>query len=166
MAFIRLKYNIRLLEIDQKMARVVRFPYYFGSYTFYEEKLDHKSPDSRYRIQRGRTENQPRNTGTHVWRHKCIKGPICNNIGPIEIWYKYQYLSYLKNKYSYSGQEDDRRITLFWRWRHFLIKYSEITLNQHPRNTVYEWISYSQIKQKNANDLSKVLFCKLSWVAN
>ena len=100
-----------------------------------EEKLNFKSPDGRYRIRQGRTENQPRSIGTHVWRHKCIKGPICNNIGPTEIWCKYQYLSYLRNKYSYSGQDDDRRINLFWRWRHFLIKYSEITLNRHQLNT-------------------------------
>ena len=94
---------------------------------------------------------------THVWRHKCIKGPICNNIGPTEIWCKYQYISYLRNKYSYSVQEDDGRINPFWRWRHFLIKYREITLNQHPLNTVYEWRSNSQIKQKNANDLSNYM---------
>ena len=61
-------------------------------------------------------------------------------------------------KYSYSVQEDDGRINLFWRWRHFLIKYSEITLNQHPLNTVYEWISNSEIKQKNANDLSNYMY--------
>ena len=39
------------------------------------------------------------------------------------------------NTYSYSGQEDDKRINLFWRWRHFLIKYSEITLNRHQLYT-------------------------------